>query len=189
MLKRSLIVIATLGSVLCAGAAAAAGASASASAGPIPVNGTVTTFCSTGALSNDTSVFDLGVLTDPNTGLLRNDVAAVSKTLNGATCNALSTITVAAQPMTAQAFTSEPPQGFSRSVDYTATASGWTVTPAVYMTSAAQNPGASQSRNTPFTGPITLTLSNFSTTGGSNLRLVSDPVYSGAITVTLTAGD
>jgi hypothetical protein len=171
-----------------AGDCVAATSGSSSTQGPIPVAGTVVSFCTTGTLGTTTNVFDLGVLTDPRTGLLRNDIAPVSKTLNGAICNSVSTITVTAQAMTAQDFTSDPPAGFSRSVDYTATASGWTTSPAVYVTSQASNPAAHQARNSAFTGPITLTLSNFSTTGGA-LRLVSDPVYSGAITVTLAAGN
>ena len=190
MTQNRFLIIASLAAALSAAAGAASAAGASATAGPssVPVTGNVVTFCTTGALSNDTTVFDLGVLTDPNTGLLKTNIAPVSKTLSGATCNAVSTISVTAQPMTAQSFTSAPPNGFSRSVDYTATASGWTTTPAIFATAQAQNTSANQARNTPFTGQITLTLSGFATTGGSNLRLVSDPNYSGAITVTLAAG-
>ena len=146
----------------------------------MPVTGNVTTFCTNGVLTTDTTTFDLGSMTDPNTGSLKNSIATFTKTLNGAVCNAASTINVAAQPMTAQSFTSTPPAGFSRSVDYTATASGWTPTPAVYVTSQPQNAAATQSRNAPFSGQIALTLSGFATTGGQTLKLVSDPNYSGA---------
>ncbi|HEY3811688.1 MAG TPA: hypothetical protein VGL66_00560 [Caulobacteraceae bacterium] len=189
-LNRFLIIACTT-AALASGAGATSAAAASATAGPasVPVTGTVVTFCTTGTLTNDTTVFDLGVLTDPNTGLLKNNIAPVSKILNGATCNTVSTITVAASPMTAQDFTTVPPAGFARAIDYTATASGWTTTPAVYVTSQSSNSAANQARNTPFSGQITLTLSSFTTTGGSNLLLVSDPVYSGAITVTLAAGN
>jgi hypothetical protein len=190
MTLRRRLAIASIAAALAGAAGGAWAADASAVAGPdaVPVTGNVTTFCTNGVLTTDTTTFDLGVLTDPNTGELKNDIASLSKTLSG-TCNALSTITVTAQPMTAQSFTNTPPAGFSRSVDYTATASGWTPTPAVYVTSQPQNAAATQSRNAPFSGQIVVTLSNFTTTGGSSLRLVSDPNYSGAVTVTIAAGN
>lgn len=188
MTQNRFLIAASLAAALAAGAGVAQAAN---TAGPnsVPVTGNAVTFCTTGSLTNDTAVFDLGVLTDTNTGLLKSNIPPVSKTLNGAVCNAVSTISVTATPMTAQAFSDTPPNGFSRSVDYTATASGWTTSPAVFETAQTSNAGASQARNSPFAGPITVTLSDFSTTGGSNLRLVADPNYTGAITVTLAAGN
>ncbi|HWE48083.1 MAG TPA: hypothetical protein VG407_18850 [Caulobacteraceae bacterium] len=189
MTKHRFLIAATLAAAVSAAAGAASAASNIAGPVGVPVTGHAVTFCTTGSLTNGTTVFDLGVLTDTTTGELKNNIAPVSKTLNGAICNTASTINVAAQPMTAQSFTIAPPSGFSRSVDYTATASGWTTTPAVYETSQTTNGGATQSRNSAFSGPITVTLSGFSTTGGSTLRLVSDPNYLGAIVVTLAAGN
>jgi hypothetical protein len=189
MTRNRILIAAYLAAALSAAAGAASAASNTGGPASVPVTGNVVTFCTTGVVTNGSTVFDLGVLTDQNTGLLKNNIAPVSKTLSGASCNAISTIQVTATPMTAQDFTNAPPTGFSRSVDYTATASGWTTSPAVYVTSQSSNSADTQSRNSAFAGPITVTLSGFSTTGGSNLILVSDTVYAGAITVTLTAGN
>lgn len=167
-------------------AGGALGATVSDVTGSVGIAGTVTPRCSIGSLQGDTNIFDLGVLTDTSTGLLRN-ISPLSKTLVGASCNVQSEITVTATPMLTQDFSGAPPSGFSRSIDYVATATGWTPTPASYNTAAVSNPGAAQSRNTAFAADITVTLSDFSTTGGQTLRLVSDPHYRGDIIVTLTA--
>ena len=189
MIKHRFLIAATLAAAVSTAAGAASALSNTAGPVSVPVTAHVVTFCTTGTLVNDTTVFDLGVLTDPTTGELKNNIAPVSKTLNGAVCNAASTINVAAQPMTAQSFTIAAPSGFSRSVDYTATASGWTTTPAVYETGLSANAAATQTRPSAFSGQITVTLSDFNTTGGSTLRLVADPNYMGAIVVTLAAGN
>ena len=60
------------------------------------------------------------------------------------------------------------------------------VAPATFNTGTASNPGATQLRNTPFTGDITVSIGSFSTGGGNALRLVSDPAYLGSVTVTLS---
>jgi hypothetical protein len=185
MMRPNLISI-VLGCAL-AGVASASLAATSASSGAIPVSGTVTTFCTVGSLGAQTDVFDMGILTDTATGLLRPDLGPVSKTLNGATCNVESAISVIATPMLSQDFTGVAPTGFSRSVDYTATASGWTSSPATFVTSQTNNPNDTKIQPAAHSGSITVTLSDFTTTGGATLRLVSDPNYMGAITVTLTA--
>jgi hypothetical protein len=74
-------------------------------------------------------------------------------------------------------------------VDYTATASGWTTTPASFTTSLANNTAATQSRSTPFSGDIAVAIANFGTTGGNALRLVADTNYRGTVTVTLAAAN
>ncbi len=96
--------------------------------------------CAGGTLVGGNDTFDLGVLIDTTTGFLRTDLAAPGKVLSGAYCSGRSTITVAATAMAAQNFTAAPPAGFSRTVDYTATAAGWTTTPASFATAAASNP-------------------------------------------------
>jgi hypothetical protein len=153
------------------------------------VIGNVPALCSGGTITGANATFDLGVLVDTSTGLLRTDLAAPAKTITGSFCSARSTINVDADPMLAQNFTAAPPTGFSRRVDYTATASGWTVTPARFDTASAVNGAATQSRDTAFTGDITVALGNFSTGGGNALRLVADTNYLGTVTVTLTAVD
>ena len=152
----------------------------------VGIIGTVPAQCFGGTLSGDGS-FDLGVLIDLTTGLLRTDLGAPSEVMVGSFCTSRSTITVNASPLEAQNFTATPPTGFSRRVHYSATASGWTTTPASFDTAAAANAAATQSRNSAFTGDITVAISNFSTDGGQTLRLVGDESYRGVVTVTLAA--
>lgn len=153
----------------------------------LALTGSVPGLCSGGAVTGGNTTYDLGVLVDTATGLLRTDLAAPDKVMAGSFCSTRSTISVTATPMTAQAFVGTAPSGFSRQVHYTATASGWTTTPASFSTAAAANPGASQSRATAFSGDITIGVSGFATAGGNALRLVADPQYSGQVVVTLTA--
>lgn len=152
----------------------------------VGIVGTAPPMCFGGTL-NGSGSFDLGVLIDTTTGQLRNDLNAPPKVLVGSLCTSRSTITVTATPLTAQNFTVAPPTGFSKAVDYTATASGWTTTPASYNTAAAANAAATQSRATAFTGDITVAISGFATTGGNSLRLVADNDYRGLVTVTIAA--
>jgi len=151
------------------------------------VQGSVPPLCVGGAVNGGAEVFDLGVLISTTTGLMRTDLAAPDKVLAGSFCSARSTITVAATPIVAQTFTATAPAGFSRSVDYVATASGWTTTPASTSTATAVNPAATQTRDSAFSGPITVGIGSFATTGGSSLRLVADTQYRGLVTITLTA--
>lgn len=151
------------------------------------VTGNVPAICSGGTLSSGNSTFALGVLIDTTTGLLRTDLAAPNKVLTGSFCSTRSTISIAATPLAAQNFTATPPSGFSRSVNYTATASGWTTTAASFNTGSATNPAAVQSRDSAFNGDITVGISTFSTVGGTTLRPVADTSYLGTVTVTLTA--
>jgi hypothetical protein len=151
------------------------------------VQGSVPPLCVGGTVNGGVETFDLGVLINTTTGFLRTDLTAPDKVLAGSFCSARSTIAIAATPMTAQNFTAAAPAGFSRSVDYTATASGWTTTPATFNTAAASNPAATQTRATAFSGPIMVGIAGFGTTGGNTLRMVADTQYRGLVTVTLTA--
>lgn len=153
------------------------------------VIGTVPALCSVGIPDNSGGVFDMGVLVDTTTGFLRTDLFAPDKTLSGAFCSSRSTISVEASAMQAQNFAGAPPSGFSSAVNYVASASGWTTTPASFNTGATTNPGATQGRDSAFTGDITVGVSNFSTAGGATLRPVADDQYFGEITVTLSASE
>lgn len=153
------------------------------------VTGNVPVQCTGGTVTGGSSVFALGTLTDTTTGLLRTDLSAPARVITGSFCTSRSTISVTATPIAAQTFTAAAPTGFARTVDFTATATGWTTTPASFATGAATNPGATQSRDTPFSGDISVGIGGFATTGGSNLRLVADTNYSGTVTVTLTASN
>lgn len=152
------------------------------------VVGTVPALCSGGTLDGG-GTFDFGVLVDTTTGLLRDDLSAPPQAMGGAFCSARSTITVEATAMEAQNYLATPPGGFSRSVDYLATASGWSPTDAMFDTAAAANPNASQIRDSAFTGDISVVVSDLATTGGDTLRLVADTEYRGTVVVTLAAAD
>lgn len=152
----------------------------------VNIIGTAPAMCFAGTLSG-TGSYDLGVLIDTTTGRLRSDLSAPAQVLVGSFCTGRSTITIAATPLEAQGFTAAAPSGFSRRVDYTATASGWTVTPATYDTALASNTAATQTRPTSFSGDVTVAISGFATTGGQNLRLIADNSYRGVVTVTIAA--
>lgn len=156
---------------------------------PFAVIGNVPVLCTAGTLSEDNGVFAVGVLVDLSTGLLRTDLAAPPKVLHGTFCTSRSTITIEASPLVAQASTNSPPAGFSNMVHFTATAEGWTPSPAVFTTGAAANPASVQTRETGFTGDIIVSIGDFTTDGGPTLRLVEDPLYQGAVIVTLAAAN
>lgn len=166
-------------------AGAAGGTSSTATAGPFPVLGNVPAFCASGSLSNDDGVFAVGTLIDTSTGFLLPNLSVPTKTLHGAFCSSRSTITVDATPMTARNAIDVPAAGFSRTVNFTATATGWTNVPASFVTGAATNAAAVQTRATGFTGDIIVGIGAFETGGGNTLRLVADPRYEGSVTVTL----
>ena len=152
----------------------------------VGVIGTAPAMCFAGTVTGNGS-YDLGVLIDTATGQLRTDLAAPDKVLVGSFCTGRSTITVAATPLAAQNSTVAPPSGFSRQVNYTATATGWTTTPASYTTGTAANSASTQTRASAYTGDITVAISGFSTSGGQSLRLVADDNYLGLVTVTIAA--
>jgi hypothetical protein len=152
----------------------------------VGVVGTAPAMCFGGTLTGDGN-YDLGILIDTATGQLRSDLAAPAKVLVGSFCTGRSTITVQATPLAAQNSTVAPPTGFSRQVDYVATASGWTTIPAAYNTATATNSAATQTRASAFTGDITVAISGFATSGGESLRLVADDNYRGLVTVTIAA--
>jgi hypothetical protein len=154
----------------------------------LSVIGNVPNLCTGGTLTGG-GTFDLGVLIDTSTGLLRTDVTAPVQILEGSFCSTRSTINVEATPLLAQNFTVTPPTGFSRRVDYTASAAGWTDIPATFSTANATNADASQTRNSPYTGEIAVSLSGYMTNGGTAQRLVADTSYLGLVTVTITAAD
>lgn len=173
--------------LLLTGAASAAVAQSSDSEGPLPVTGTVPAFCTSGTNGSGSGTFDLGVLIDLTTGLLRNDLAAPPKVLAGAFCSTSSNISISATPLVSVNNVATPRAGLSRSVDFTATAAGWTTSPATFTTGAGSNPAASQNRATAFTGDIIVSITGFTTSGGNALLLIADPAYLGSVTVTLAA--
>lgn len=181
------IILASLASAALVVLASSAQAATDTDSKQFGVQGTVPPLCVGGTVNGGSETFDLGVLISTTTGFLRTDLAAPNKVLAGSFCSARSTIAVVATPIVAQTFTAAAPAGFSRSVDYTASASGWTTTAASYGTANAVNPAATQTRDTAFSGPITVGIAGFATTGGNTLRLVADTQYRGTVTITLTA--
>lgn len=180
-MRAQLILAATVAAAL----PAAATAQSSSDTKSFAVTGNVPALCVGGTIAGGNGSFDLGVLVDTSTGLLRQGLAAPARVLSGSFCSSRSTITVTATPLAAQTFTNTPPAGFSRIVNYTATASGWTTTPASFTTGATTNPASIQQRASAFTGDVTVAIGGFSTDGGNALRLVSDTNYLGSVTVTL----
>lgn len=160
----------------------------STSTATVPVTGTVPALCHGGTLTGG-GAFSLGVLTDTSTGLLRTDLSAPPQTLSGAFCSTRSRIVLEATPLLSQNATGTPPAGFSRTVNYRAVASGWTEAPAVFATADAGHPAAEQERSTAFQGDIAISIDSFATAGGAALRLVADPLYQGAVTVTLSVAN
>ena len=165
---------------------AALAQASSSSTKTVGVVGTAPAMCFGGTLTG-TGAYDLGVLIDTATGQLRTDLTAPAKILVGSFCTGRSTITVNATPLAAQNSTVAPPTGFSREIDYVATASGWTATPAAFNTAIPANSAATQTRASAFTGDITVAISGFATSGGNALRLVADDNYRGLVTVTIAA--
>lgn len=149
-----------------------------------PVTGSVSRLCSIGAITGGDSTFALGSLINPATGFLSTTLSAPAKTVTGSWCNAPSTVTLAATALGATDVTTAP-ANFTRAVNYTATASGWSATPATFTTGAANNPGAVQNATTATAGTITVSIGGFTAAGGDALRPVASPTYQGAVTLTL----
>ena len=156
-------------------------------AGPISVNGNVPALCAFGQTDTLIGSFEMGVLIDTTTGLLRGDLAAADKVITGSFCNSSSSLNVTASRMAAQNFTGVVPANFSSAIDFTATATGWTPTAAAYQTGfVGTQAAASQNQPQPTAGVITLKVGTFATQGGASLRPVADESYRGTVTLTLT---
>src|SRR5271169_2495611 len=125
-MARRLLMMAAL-AVLAAPVAASADPS-----GVFTITGSVTKACTLGAPGVTT--LNVGNLINPSTGTLATISSPPSTTITGSWCNAPSTVSVIATPMVAQHFTAPPPTGFTMAVNYTASVSGWTATPASFAT-------------------------------------------------------
>jgi hypothetical protein len=167
-----------------AGAVVGADAASAPDTAHVEIAGVVSPLCSVGGAADGDNVFEMGTLIDTSTGLLLPGLTA-TKTLSGVFCNSLSTVSVLATPMQAQNATQPPPQGFTATVDFLASASGFGATPARFATGLAQNPDATQSVPDAFAADIVVDLTQFSANGGANLALVADPAYRGTVTITV----
>jgi len=153
----------------------------------IIVNGTVPARCRVGEIRGAGDTFDLGVMIDTSTGLLRRDLSAPDKVVTGSFCNTQSVLTVRAVPMAPEDVTFLSSDAFTRRIDFIATASGWTETPARFKTSAGENQsGAAQIQPNPTDVDLILSLSDFTANGGADRRPVASDDYVGQVTLTLT---
>ena len=157
----------------------------------VTVTGTVTPSCTLAPVGNGAGTFTVGGgnLIDPSTGLLATGlVTDGAQTISGSWCNTASVISLAASPMLQTTFVGAPPTGWTKSVNYKATASGWG--PDLPVTTTGDVSGASPTSNTatqivtsPTAANIVISLSDF-VTPGSNSRLVAG-TYTGSVVVTL----
>ncbi len=156
--------------------------------GTVAVEGSVRPVCILG--DPNPALVDLGQLS-ASSGIRTGRIAVIptqTVTLPGSYCNfAGSVVTVTATALTSDD-TSSPQAGFSRAVNYTASASNW-ASGASSATTAALRDGSSPTANgtgatqpLPKVADITLTLSAFTAPG--DLILVAGN-YSGTVVVTL----
>ncbi len=148
--------------------------------------GGVPPVCQIGGSTDTRGSFDLGVLIDTQTGLLRRNLAPPQKDLGDTWCNAPSQIEISAIELTPQGATAQLRSGFSNAIHYTATASGWTDTAATYRTDGATTQrDAVQIAPDPRVVPLVITASDFRLREGSATRPLASRAYLGAIRVTL----
>jgi hypothetical protein len=185
MKMKSILSVATVSfAMLIASQVSAQQASGLTSTSPnMPVTGNVPTLCAVGAVSGQGS-FPLGILIDTATGKMRAGLSAPDQTITGSWCNAPSSVSISATQLSAVNFTATPPAGFSRSLNYTATASGFSALPASFTTGASTNTNATRATGGAITGPITIAVSAV-TPVGADPFLVADTSYQGIVTITL----
>lgn len=177
--------------LLLGGAMLAAPALADGNSTAITLTGNVDKACHIGSPS--TLSVSLGNLANASDGTLLTSIPLSDTTISDSWCNTGSTIGVLATPLVALGYSGAPPSGFTKAVNYTAAASGWSPTAASFTTNAiADGSGsgstpATQSAGNPVAQTITVSLSSFHSPS-SGLRLVADTNYSGTITITLTVG-
>jgi hypothetical protein len=158
----------------------------------LTVTGDVAQACSLASLSGDGSfVVGGGNLLDPTTGQLKSGLTTNgNQTITGSWCNGASTITVTATPLQQTTFSGAPPNGFSKSVNFTATASGWGANNVVVATAgdaSGLNPttnSGSQTVGTAASSTITVGLGSFVTGGSATNKLVAGN-YTGSVVITL----
>lgn len=184
-MERKLLMLAVSGLVLAGPCASPGRADDSAT---VTVTGTVGSACHFGDLSS--AQIDVGQLSNNTDGTLASISGTPDTTITGSWCNTGSKITIVASPLVAQGYAGAPPSGFTKAVNYTASASGWGSTAASDTTlgnaSGAESAShsGSQTMSDPEANTIAVSLSSFSTPGSGD-RLVADSDYEGTITVTL----
>lgn len=140
--------------------------------------------CILGEPASGSGAFDMGVMSDRQSGLLRDDLQAPDKRLVASFCNGPSILTIAALPMLVVG-NAAARDGFARRIDYVATARGWTDEAATFETDGASTqPDAIRRRAGPLEADILIGVSAFAVAGGNALRPVAGR-YAGTIVVTL----
>ncbi|HEY1750671.1 MAG TPA: hypothetical protein VGG29_05375 [Caulobacteraceae bacterium] len=166
-----------------------------ASEGPAPttaafsLSGAAPKACGLGTAGQST--LDIGEMVDASTGELAAISNPPSTSITGSWCNTASTVSVVATPLVAQSFAGQPPTGFTKAVNYTATVSAWSTNAAAFATNGNEagvqrdtTPG-SQPQPAPTATTIDVAVGSFAAPAASDF-LVADTDYSGAITITLT---
>ncbi len=150
------------------------------------INMRVPPLCGIGAIVGEDGEFDVGILTEAETGLLRRGLSAPSRRLQASFCNSPSELRVEAVLMTPTTSSRPAPRGFSRGVHFTATVSGWTSDPAIFETDVAGEQARSVQRQPAAQlADLFVSVSDFRTAGGATLLPVASSRYEGQVIVTL----
>lgn len=149
-------------------------------------NGRVPALCQIGGSGTTREAFPLGVMVDTSSGFLRRNMTTPDRVVEDTWCNAPSQIEVRAIELAPQAAVARLRDGFANAVHFTATATGWTETPASYRTDGASiQQSAIQNAPQPRVTTITIGLSDFRMRDGASLRPIASRSYLGAVVVTL----
>jgi hypothetical protein len=190
MIRRLLAVSTLLASV--AALAVPAAAFAADNSANVTLDGFVTGACSMGSFGAISSTINLGALNNATDQLAT--ISGKFTQISGSWCNGPSTISVVGTPVVATDFSGAPPTGFTKAVNYTVQAVGWTSPsggPSFTTTAAQDGTGSTAAPTTatetaPQAATISVLVGAFATPSAAD-RLVASPNYTGAITVTLTA--
>jgi len=166
-----------------------------AHAGPSPMSyrviGQVRPSCSLGA----NAPFQLSTTVGKNGKLDTSQLQGVTFTLANAVCSAPSTIVVRATSLRLNTPQANVPNGQSQTVNFTATATGWSTT-AASVTTLDASPlgtltaysGTPRAQNSAKLANITVGFNNFAVVAGSNGsgQKLLDGAYSATVTISLT---
>ena len=155
------------------------------------VTGRVSSSC---ALGTNIEPLIVSTTVGPN-GKLDTSLNNKSWTISNVMCSGPSSIRVSAKALRRNPANASVPNGQSQTANFTATASGWSLTPASITTgetlpigTGATYASPAQTQNSAKAGNITVTVNNFTSVVGSNgngSKLVDGP-YSATITVSLS---
>lgn len=187
MFRRTTIAIVVFA---CAGAITPAHAAPPAN---FRVSGNVHSTCSLGTSSGSLLIST----TVPSNGKLDTSLNGKTFNLSGLFCDAPSTIKLSATELRRSPPVDKVPNGQSEAANFTATATGWSSTPATVTTTETSPFGSTtvfvgtpRSQPSAKIGNLTVTVNNFTTVVGPNglgQKLIDGP-YSATITVSLTPG-